>query len=571
MRLWSLLNARNPVWRVSSIGLLGLVLGMTAWYIIQGPKPLEPTPGGTLFRGTQGERGTVTEQLGRGRFVLTYATLLGEEKSLELLQVKGRLEEPETLWLMEAPTAQRQEGIWTLDGPLQVSAQDPRTPGRRLGQGDISSAGPALQWDHGVWRGLAPLSWTDLEGDQGGIWHLPPGWHRELDGRLFVDQGPVVWEATRPGTLRRMVSQRLWMTLGFGHGHLETVVADLEGGRLQAGAADMDPATLTWSPPITLERNDGWFGQARSGVAPRPKPGEGLSVVELTGFSAHRATEEGPERLAADGVRWTTAGLRLEGAVRWEQPLDGQRLVLQGPRVLIREGQGPDLPKELPIGEAWAEGQPVLSWGQRSITSPRMEARRSERIWRMQAPVLGRGEQGTFTAGQGSGSPRRWTFSGPIRAQVVNGGSLRGDRLDWEDNTWTLLGSPATWTRLRERLAGPRVVRQGEAIRFPEGLSGALAAPDGDLQIRADQGEGQGRTFELRGRVECLGLGWRLNADRISVTLGPGNTVKLISAKGAVTLRGRMGEGWGEALELDPGTRTATWQGRVRGLAEVTP
>ena len=104
---------------------------------------------------------------------------------------------------------------------------------------------------------------------------------------------------------------------------------------------------------------------------------------------------------------------------------------------------------------------------------------------------------------------------------------------------------------------------------FPEGLNGALAGPEGDVLVRADRGEGQSGTFTLQGRVECRGLGWRLNADRISVTLGPGNTVKLLDARGAVTLRGRMGEGWGEALVLDPVQRSAVWSGRVRGLAEV--
>jgi hypothetical protein len=41
--------------------------------------------------------------------------------------------------------------------------------------------------------------------------------------------------------------------------------------------------------------------------------------------------------------------------------------------------------------------------------------------------------------------------------------------------------------------------------------------------------------------------------------------VKLVQAQGAVMLRGRLGEGQGEALELEPGPQTVRWQGNVRG------
>lgn len=435
----------------------------------------------------------------------------------------------------------------------------------------MEQSGPALQWEDGQWRGLAPLIWRDLEGQGRGTWHIPAGWVRRADGRLQVLQGPVVWEALEPGPLRRLVAQRLELGLGLQSGRLDVIEAEVAGGRLQAGAADIAPDRLTWHPPLAFQREDGWKGQADSGQAPRPTPGATLQALELAGFRAQRSTSEGMERLEARGARWTPAGLRLEGSVRWEQPLDGQRLTLQAPRVLSREGAGADLPKDLPLGESRAEGHPVLAWSGRSLSSPRMSARRSNRSWSMEAPVLGRSELGTFTAGAGGGSPRRWAFAGPVRAHLVNGGELRGDRLVWEAEVWTFLGRPATWTRVRERIAAPRIVRQSGRVVFPEGLNGALAGPEGDVLVRADQGEGLAGTFLLQGRVECRGLGWRLNADRISVTLGPGNTVKLLDARGAVTLRGRMGEGWGEALVLDPVQRSATWSGRVRGLAEVQP
>ncbi len=42
-------------------------------------------------------------------------------------------------------------------------------------------------------------------------------------------------------------------------------------------------------------------------------------------------------------------------------------------------------------------------------------------------------------------------------------------------------------------------------------------------------------------------------------------------ANGAVFLRGRMGEGRGDALTLDPDQKTANWLGRVKAVTEVNP
>jgi hypothetical protein len=438
-----------------------------------------------------------------------------------------------------------------------------------LGKGRVEDAGPALRWAGGEWEGLAPLRWEALEGSTRGIWNLPAGWHREAEGRFRVDRGPVRWQApaqgAAPATLQAMEADRLWAMPGFQTGHLEGVKARLTEGSLQASVADLTPDTVTWPGPLAFERADGWHGDAKGGVAPRPAPGATFQQVELRTFRARRALPTGEERLATDGARWTPAGLRLEGSVVWDQPMDGQRLVLRAPRVLMREGPGRDLPESLPVGYAVAEGQALLTWGRRNLASPRILVERATRRWKLQAPVLGRGEDGTFSGGAGQGDPRSWTIEGPVQVNLFSGGSLRGARLVWEDTLWTLTGRPATWARLRERLSGPRILRKGETVSFPEGLSGTLAAADGDLFLRAERGQSEGQKILLSGGVECQGQGWRLVADAVTVTVGPDRTAKLIQAQGAVTLRGRLGEGQGEALDLEPGSQSVKWQGRVRG------
>jgi hypothetical protein len=47
--------------------------------------------------------------------------------------------------------------------------------------------------------------------------------------------------------------------------------------------------------------------------------------------------------------------------------------------------------------------------------------------------------------------------------------------------------------------------------------------------------------------------------------------VKQVNGNGAVFLRGRMGEGRGDALVLDPSLKTANWLGRVKAVTEVNP
>lgn len=568
MSAWALPPNRHPLWRVLGLGLVGATLGLSTLFLIRGARPLQPRPTTELFTGPKGSLGTLTEQLGNGRFVLSYEAIHGAEEDLYLSGVEGSLDEPDAHWRMGSPAAHRRQGYWTLEGPLDLSS-GPRAGAPITGKGRVEKDGPALKWDKGAWEGLAPLEWEELGGSAKGLWRLPAGWRRDLAGRLTVPSGPVRWEARGPGTLHDLEAASLWAEKGFAKAHLARVKARVEGGSVEAEAADLFPTEIRWSGPVTFVRDDGWRGGAEGGIAPRPEPGQSLQQLEFHHFGAQRHTEAGPERVAASGARWTGAGLRLEGDVRWEQPMDGQALWLRAPRVLIREAAGPDLPQDLPIGEARAEGQALLTWGPRSLASPRIEARRLERTWRLEAPVQGRAEDGTFSAGEGQGSPRKWRFEGPVLAQLFDGSSLRGAQLTWEAETWTLTGSPVTWTRLRERLSGPRLVRIGDRIQFPAGLSGSVAAPEGDLTLRADRAEGEPARFLLEGRVVCAGQGWRLEAERVTLQLGPGRVVRRVLASGALKLRSKDGEGRGEALELDPKGGKATWQGRVRGSGEV--
>ena len=573
MRFRALLSTRSPVWRVGGVLLFLGTFAATAVYMARGPRPLQPESGDGLLggKGTQGRFGTFVEQLGEGKFALSYETIRGTAEAIHLEKVSGRLEEPETTWGMVSPQALRSRGIWTLNGPMDVQAWAARST-ELLGKGNMHEPGPALAWDHGVWTGLSTLVWDDLQGNGRGRWTLPPGWHRGLDGLFRVDKGPVHWEAAEPGALRNLTAERMQAALGFREGRMEDVLAQLEGGSFRAGTVLIGLTEVIFQAPIAFWRADGWTGSAGHGVAPRPPAGKPFDQVDFQDFRAARPVPGGNETVQSLGARWTPAGLRMEGDVQLEQPMDGMKAVLRAPRILQRTAPGPDLPAGLQAGETWAEPQALLTWGgARSLSSPQIQAWHLQRTWRILAPALGRGEMGTFSAGEGMGNPLRWEFKGPIQAQFFDGAQVRSDALVWENAQMTLTGRPATWSRTRQRLTGATLVRSQDEVRFPDGIAGALGAPEGDILLRAERGQAKDRLIDLDGRVECQGQAGRLQADHISVTLGPGNVVKLMTATGAVILRGRMGEGRGDALDLDPVHQTANWHGGVKALSEVRP
>jgi len=303
MRAWQLLSTRNPVWRVAGGALVLGLLSVTGVYMTRGPRPVKAehdlaVPG---RKGTEGRFGTFVEQLGMGKFALSYDTIQGSEDRIQLHKVAGRLEEPLTTWAMVSPSAQRVQGLWTLMGPMTVEAREAAS-GTETGKGFIAAAAPALGWDHGVWTGLSTLVWDDLQGNGRGRWTLPPGWHRGLDGVFRVDQGPVLWEAAEAGTLKTLVAQRMQAALGFREGHLEEVQAHLDGGAIQAGTVEIRTEDVVFDRPITFQRADGWTGSASHGQAPRPPEGHPFDQVEFREFQASRNLPDGVETLQALGA-----------------------------------------------------------------------------------------------------------------------------------------------------------------------------------------------------------------------------------------------------------------------------
>jgi len=103
--------ARAPLWRRLGWLLLLATLAFTLRFMLVGSEgmPNRIVGGDPLFgEGTRGSVGTLTEQLGPNRMVLSYKTIEGSDEDLRLEKVSGRLEEAAGQWRLLSPKARRQ-------------------------------------------------------------------------------------------------------------------------------------------------------------------------------------------------------------------------------------------------------------------------------------------------------------------------------------------------------------------------------------------------------------------------------------------------------------------------------
>lgn len=573
MKSWNFTNPKNPIWFIFGLIVIFAVISVTTFSMMCGSDPISSIGDidGSVEFVTSGRSGIVTESSKRGPLVLSYRSITGSKDDLQLKEVKGQLRESETVWDMSFPCAKKSGETWTFFGPLDFNSTK-INGNAAIGKGCISDGGPALRLDQGIWYGLSPMTWYDLSGQ--GKWILPAGWYRDLNGKFIVENGPVRWlpnkgshplnmNANKDIHLLNMDANRMRINKDFQEGHMEDVTVNLVGGKVKVESVDIYKTYINWLGPVSFVMNDGWCGSSTGGLTPRSSGKNGIEKkVELKEFQANRGID-GRESIKADCAIWTKVGLRLDGNVCMEQPLDSKRIdskriLLRANKILQRNRSGLDgnFPIKMPVGEIWAGPQAVLSWddGKSLISSHHMAFNKKTRQWLISSPAHGRLAGAAFTAGKGQGDLISWSFDGPV-----------------------LL------TRFRERLAGRRLVMHNKALEFPDGIVGTLAAAykdisiktdrgkisrtlDEDISIKADRGKSSRTFINLDGRAECSGSNWRLQADSISVTLNAENKVNKIDGIGAVFLVGQMGEGRGDSISIDLSKKTVDWLGKVKTI-----
>jgi hypothetical protein len=606
--------------------LLAVCAYITVFVSLKHSAPSEAKMTRNLFQGARGESGQWVERLNRGEYTLTCESSEGDENALKLIGVVAKYvesrENPPThdptqrtlIWRATAPTAihEANGGADTLDGPLFIEVKD--SNGALLGSGKTDRVGPALRRENDVWIGLAPLRWTQLEESGKGEYLLPAGWRKEADDRFLVAQGPVIWNSAGSDIIRSITSESLnatSLTAGILNNAQATLTGEgtMGGGQIWAERVEVAGATLRFLAPLKFEHQRGWKGTAAEGLALRPDSPDlsgslnSRGALELKDFQAHGILDAVNSKgnvsalnireIKANGAKWTSAGLQMEGNVQWNLDLNekGGRTtsyLLRAPRAFYRSGPGNELPKDMPADSIRSEGNPVLTWNDNTLNSSAMTYLVDEHSWHLESPVHGTVPGGSFSTKSASGSASQWIFNGPIRADYKNWGSLRGDRLVWDESpepVYTFTGKPAVLIGLERRLSGEKIIRKNNQLQFPQGIQGSLNMQGETLTLRADRadiigGDNMGSSVSgisikearLAGRVECLTENYRFSAQEAIITFDNNQPSKII-AKGKTSLQGSLGSGVGEYLELtfEKGKKQPhiNWSGQVRGKFEA--
>ena len=611
-------NTRHSVYFWSGWLLLAACICITAFISMKGTKPKEVGLNRNFFQGARGEKGQWTERLPRGEYTLTCESSEGDENSLKLIGVEAKYIENPTarnpaqrslVWHVTAPMATREVGgtVEILEGPLFIQVKD--INGVLLGSGKSDQEGPALRRENDVWFGLAPLHWTHLDELGKGEYVLPAGWRKENDDRFVVERGPVVWNSMGTDLIRELTAESLNandLKTGFFNNVRATLVGNgtSEGGQIWAERVEVEGAMMRFPAPLRFEHQHGWQGTATEGFAVRPGTLNSAGTLELKNFMASglldTANTSGNvnmvnvRQVRANGTKWTNAGMQMEGSVQWDIDVNEKkggstRYLLRAPRALYRSGQGDELPKDIAIGSIRSEGHPVLTWNSNSLSASAMTYLAPEQSWRLDGPVYGTVPGGSFSAGPALGSASNWIFNGPIRADYRTWGTLRGDRLVWDEipeSVYTFIGHPAVLIGLDRRLSGEKIIHMSNQLQFPSGIQGSLNFNGETFILKADRAEIIGddntgssraaisiREVRLVGRVECAGQNYKFSSKEARIAFDK-NRLRQITAKGGVSLHGSLGNGFGDTFELifEEGKNqpVVNWSGRVRGNIEVS-
>ncbi|MDR2697300.1 MAG: hypothetical protein LBB40_02360 [Holophagales bacterium] len=612
--LW---NTRHFAYRWSGWILITACIFVSVFLSINPPKEKEIALTNNFFQGIRGEKGQWTEKLARGEYTLTCESSESDGNTLKLKGVEARYIEDfvaqdparrTLVWHITAPTAthDNEKTSDTLDGPLFIQVKD--IDGTLVGSGKSDVEGPVLRRESGVWLGLAPLHWIQADESGKGEYFLPAGWRKENNDWFVVEHGPVVWNSMGTDLVRTLTADSL-SAKDLTTGVLNDVKARLVGnGELESGAiwaerAEIAGTELRFPAPIKFENQNGWQGIASEGIAVRPGTSDVPGVLELKDFSASgllnsldtigNAPKVNVRQARANGTRWSSAGLQMEGSVQWDLDVnekDGNttRYLLKAPRTFYRNASGDELPKDIAIGSISSEGYPVLTWNKNSLSAPKMTYLIKEQTWHLGGPVYGIIPGGSFAAGPASGSASHWIFNGSIRADYKSWGTLRGDRLIWDESpepVYTFTGNPTVLVGIDRRLAGEKIVHKNNQLQFPNGVQGSLNFQGETFTLKADNAVIIGneniapgtsatlvREVRLTGRVECSAQGYRFSSKEANIIF-ENNRPKQITAKGDASLHGSLGSGSGDILELTfeqgKSKPLINWSGRVRGKTEV--
>lgn len=551
--------------------LLILVIGLTPFFV----KNIKSVDKSITFKnyreGVEGKTGTLRETYENRQITLAYDSISTRSSEILIKPARITFEDQSGKWFIEGSSAIRRSDEWTIFGPIKLSFRNLNDAliGEGLAQGDI----PCLIWSRGVWKGLVPVKWTSLSGLFQGQWALPAGWVRRSSGVFESQLAPITFLArdNNKNSLKSLKADAVITTPNLDEILLMQIQSNLLSGQLTTSKAAVTNGEISFPTKVSFIRKNELILNSDNALYSESESSSKLGLSNVRGSKL--------EANAAESIRSESAFIfpdlsRFIGNVEFNRSEGSNRTIIRSPDIFMRERQGASYPTDIQPDEVFSPQSTEIILNDLKFISQTLRFNRRSLTWSLGPTVRGEGKDGTYLGGAASGNRDLWTIQGPVKYELNNNeGVLSGTLLRGSKLQWTLSGDPIIWRRDSDTITTSKIIKNTSLIKFPEPLRGTFLEQKGRITVDAASGSYENNRMLLGGPIVLNGLGWSCNARGASIVFDQSRKISVIRLEGEVVLRGKLGEGSGDRLEITPNpkdkTYTIYWQGRVRGSNKI--
>ena len=521
--------------------------------------------------GIEGKTGTLKETYENRQITLAYDSISTRTSQIFIKPARVTFEDQSGKWFIEGSSAIRRDDQWTIYGPLYVSFKDSNNI--LIGEGLANEDTPCLLWSRGSWQGLVPIKWSSRPGLFGGLWTLPKGWIRRSNGAFESQASPTTFLAKDDGQskLKSLQADVITTTEDLNEIFLMRIRSTLLLGNLETSKATVTDNEINFPTTVSFERKKELMLKSDNA---HYIDRELSSILSLNNVNGSRFENNITETVRSDHASIFIDISRFNGNVEWNR-IDGSSTAkITSPDIYIRERQGSSYPSDVQPNEIFSPKSTEVTLNDIKFSSETLRFNKRDFIWSLGPTVRGKSKDGIYSGGTASGNRDSWKMQGPIKYELLNNqGVLLGAFLTGTKLQWTLSGEPVLWRRGSDLITTANITKNGSLIKFPGQLRGVFREQKGDITVDASSGLFENNVMQLDGPIVLNGLGWSCNARKASITFDTSRKISIIRLEGEVALRGGLGEGTGDRLEIvpKPGDKTYTihWEGRVRGTNKI--
>lgn len=528
----------------------------------------EPTK---YTEGIEGKSGNLRETYEDRQITLSYDSISTRSTEIFIKPARITFEDQSGKWFIEGASAVRKNGQWIIFSPLTISF---RTSNNfPIGEGLVSDSTACLLWARGEWQGLTPIFWKSRSSFLGGVWIIPKGWIRRLDGSFESKMSPVTFQANEKNMskIESLQAESISSSSNINEIFLTRIQATVFSGTIRTSRAVIINNEINFPTEIAYDRNNEL--SLRSDHATYRDTGPSSTLV-LSNVRGSRIQNKINETVRSDMSTIYPDLSRYSGHVEWAR-FDGSNITkIKSPDIYIRERTGASQPNDLEPDELLSPDSTEVIFNDLKFVSKTLRLNKKNMTWSMGPVIRGENKDGIYMGKLASGDRDVWKMQGPIKYELNNNqGALAANQLIANKFQWTMSGQPIRWEREKDVILTSTINKLGDLIKFPSQLQGTFHAPQGDIVVDASGGFFESNILRLGGPILVNGLGWSCSAPKASIGFDNFRRISNIKLEGGVSLKGSLGEGEGERLEitLKPNDKTYTihWQGRVRGANKL--